>query len=107
MILLLPSCASPLLSLRLRLFIHAFPSLPHQNDLSSPRSCPSPAAPITLVNDDPIEDHVERKQFIDDKLNSMLGSERMNLRSLTSGNSGIDPVTAQHNEKIVLLRSAD
>lgn len=46
----------------------------------------------------PIEDCIERKKFIENKLTSILGPARMEFQLQPSGHSGIDPVIAQHNQ---------
>ena len=59
----------------------------------------TPATYLDSIKVEPIHDPVERKKFIDSTLTSILGPERMKVRLLPSGHSGIDPIIAEHNNR--------
>jgi hypothetical protein len=60
-----------------------------------------------LPDPDPIGDHIERHRFVQEKLTSILGAERMNAPILPSGHSPIDPVIAEYNQQQALNALAE
>ncbi|KAF1850406.1 uncharacterized protein K460DRAFT_327236, partial [Cucurbitaria berberidis CBS 394.84] len=77
----------------------AYPTF-HRQCSAPPEPVPEPTYLSTLPNHGPIYDHTARQKFIHEKLQVILGEQRMNMGvGLPSGHSGIDPAIAEYHQQ--------